>query len=199
MSCIQANSQRIFYLFGFSVFGNYIISPIKRCEFNYPDTTIYAYWKTFSIGTIVYKIRVNIVEFNDNASLSITNPISVSLGMSFRNGYSGMGYLNIPLLAEFNFYNGATFKTDKDHGLSAGLGAEFICAPVMPLFFESAQYWIQPAASIGYSFWTAKNTPMHLGFKYGFRPSFKYYKIDGAWRLNYGQSFLLTLLFMCNY
>jgi hypothetical protein len=122
--------------------------------------------------------RLNLKEFDDNSSLSISAPVSFGIGNSFSaagedlivRGISGFGSIQVPLLLKLNIGNGSTYTTEKDYGFSAGAGLELNKVGLINLTELSRQYnkaFVIPSFSAGFTFMRG-DTPMEINFKYAF-------------------------------
>lgn len=70
----------------------------------------------------MYAPRLNVVEFGDEATLSVGTHLSAWIVLSSRNPSSNAYALDIPLVAELNFGHGAHPDADSDFGGFVGLG-----------------------------------------------------------------------------
>lgn len=120
--------------------------------------------------------RFNITEFNEDLALAVAAPITIGFAVvnasgNEVNGASGIGSLQIPILAKLYYGNGATYETEKSVGISIGAGFEY---NKLPLLFQSSastddvfkQGWIMPTVSTGLHVWRG-NMPMEFNLKFG--------------------------------
>lgn len=126
------------------------------------------------------KIRCNIIQFSQIASLAVSSNPSLGVGFSLLEqsspvidgGATGYGSINIPAFLEFSFGGGATRNTPEEYGIFAFAGAEYIKAPLFAgrnagevIMDENGNYyymslinhWIEPAGGLGVRYRDKKN------------------------------------------
>jgi subtilisin family serine protease len=120
--------------------------------------------------------RYNIKEFSDDLALAVAAPATIGFAVveaagNEVNGASGLGNIQIPVLLKLYLGNGATYRTEKNMGLSLGAGLEY---NRLPLLFQSNSStddifrsgWIMPSFSAGLHIWRG-NMPMEFNLKFG--------------------------------
>lgn len=192
---------------GIDVEGNeiFVDAPVQTANFN-----------IFSFGV---EPRYNVREFDENSALAVTIPLSIGLGQSspISNktlGVSGIGSIQIPLMAKLYIGSGSTYKSEKDFGVSFGGGLEFNKVGLLRMGEATSgatanKGWILPVASLGVHFWRGYN-PMEINIKYGtgntqeyFRDKFGNELTDDLGRVTSGKakssSFRLSVSYLLNY
>ncbi|NOX48173.1 MAG: hypothetical protein GXO89_14465 [Chlorobi bacterium] len=151
----------------------------------------------YGVGYII-GFRYNLVELDDEMSISAEVP--VTLGISFATEVlnsdisvgpsSGFGNVNIPLVFQFNYGNGATYNSSGDMGFVAGFGLEFNFNPIIAIndysegeildvgnFSIEPEYYkyekikksfFQPVVQLGLRYWNKNNKLKEVSLKYGF-------------------------------
>jgi hypothetical protein len=190
--------DRMFLSFNTSTYLDFVKSPIEMVETiiatapnpndpggpgipvlgNVPYQSIG--WSLFSLGL---EPRFNLYEMDQNASLAVSVPISFGLcqvvpASDALGGKEGFGSLQIPVMLKLYLGFGSTYESEKDFGLSLGMGMEYNKLGLISVSSESSSEgnkgWMMPAASLGIHFWRG-TSPMEINLKYGFRSPESYY------------------------
>ncbi|HXP53199.1 MAG TPA: hypothetical protein VN922_24865 [Bacteroidia bacterium] len=201
-SSAGANNSKLFTEWGFSPLLGFAEGPltnINSYEYNYStgsyvETTSIARYTTFVDFTLLFRVRYNITEMNNNMSLSVS--VFPGLGLSAStstfngdnssaSGGTGALFLNIPVFIDLNIGNVATYSSDQDKGFVVGLGIEYTKAPLLatnptgyidargdtgPLVITSG--WIEPVIELGYRYWNKKNKAKEFNLKFGYGGGF---------------------------
>jgi hypothetical protein len=122
----------------------------------------------FGLGASL-NMGFNLVEFNENNSLSLNSPITGIFGIG------GTGF-SIPLTVNYNRGNISTYRTDKVKGLTIGAGAEYnyIGFPYLNVdteYEKGTRAWVQPVVNIGYRYWDYRNRAREVNLKVGYGTS----------------------------
>lgn len=180
-------SSKFFMALSTSTYTDLIVTPLK---FYYGATgntdqqgnptfaEIPYQTQQLNIVSIGMEPRLNLKEFDDNSSISISAPVSFGIGNSFSaagedlivRGINGFGSIQVPLLFKLNLGNGSTYTTEKDYGFSAGAGFELNKVGLINLTELSRKYnkaFVLPCLSAGFTFMRG-DTPMEINFKYAF-------------------------------
>jgi hypothetical protein len=177
-SCLFAQNERIFHSTGFSIYTDYMQAPVTTYTKNPGtiDEVSYAGQNSgLSIFTFIYNFRYNIMEISDNAAL--TGSIIPALGLYLSDGYAGntgIGSLNIPLMAGYEFGAGSTYNSTANMGGFIRFGVEWTKAPLFvsseggtdDVEFESS--WVEPVVQGGVRYWNKRNKLREIHIKYGF-------------------------------
>jgi len=128
----------------------------------------------YNIVSFGIEPRFNLKEFDENASLSVSTPISLGIGSTYAvddqvvRGAEGFGSIQVPLLLKINLGNGSTYKTQKDFGFNIGAGLEFNKIGIInangPNPYNKA--FVLPCFTSGVVFMRG-SSPMEVNFKYG--------------------------------
>ena len=115
-----------------------------------------------SLFTLLYRLRYNFYEPYNNIAFGVTATPSIGAGFCWGQnqniGDIGLGIFNIPVLCEFNFGAGATFRSFNRIGGVIGLGFDYTYLP----FFETnllnnnqqINYsYLNLCANFGYRYW----------------------------------------------
>jgi|GEM_PF-1439271 hypothetical protein len=192
----QTSNGRLFTAFGISMFTQYESSPVSittnavATTNNYTGYTTYSnvnsyiYFNTLTIESCTYSVRYNVVEMNNNMSISVAAAPCIGLSVGWATdglspAYStntdemtpGFISLSLPFFAEFNYGNVSTFNADKESGFVFGVGYEIVKSPlILPSLPVSSEYQTngyanpsQPAMNTN-SFWT--EPAFELGYRY---------------------------------
>jgi len=180
------SSQRIFYDMGLTMLADFTTSPVQSAVsksengiYNpwtgsvfYPDTTIYYQSHGLSIASYILRVRANVLQPSDNTALSLSATPSLQFGFVWENPGDATSLMacNLPLMAEFSFGAGSTFKSDADKGGYVGAGYEFNLSPILDFKSEFAgkKSWGMPAFAVGYRFWVKETKLAELNLKLGF-------------------------------
>jgi hypothetical protein len=118
-------------------------------------------------GSIAYQIRLTLIEFNKNStfSLSIFPSLGITVAYGRNNEELGIGHVALPAFLEYNFGTMSTFSFTKNHGITLGLGMEYIIFPLYLKYQRTENYtynmtdnytynrsWIQPSAYFSYKY-----------------------------------------------
>lgn len=142
-----------------------------------------------SYFTYAVKFRYNLVDFSDDASLSIH--VQPALGLSFSynddiSGVSNIGSFSLPIMVGFNTGNISTYKTSKNKGFGIALGVEYFNgglikagensdevsytdnATQQPVYVENVKQktgkLLAPAMEVCYRYWTKSNKAREISF-----------------------------------
>lgn len=136
---ITANAQglkdKIFVSLGFSSVLDYAVLPpsntLLLVGLNSQNQLV-GYYQSNSAHSVSYftygaKFRLNVLNINDNASLSlhVQPALGVSYSQNSKNDETFWGSLSIPMMAGFNFGNVATRNTQKRNGFGVAAGIEY--------------------------------------------------------------------------
>ncbi len=125
--------------------------------------------------------RYNIKQLDENSAIALASPISIGLGQVTQpplanhsvGSIEGFGSIQIPLYAKLYVGSGSTYETEKDYGISLGLGFEFNKIGLLrfdnPSDIEANDLnkgFVLPVASLGIHFWRGYS-PVELNIKYG--------------------------------
>lgn len=133
--------KRAFY--GFESEAEYGIYPaIYKLK---EETWIRQRWESSGV-TLSYFLRINILEINNNQSISLacnpglgfrlgSNRQSNNYGSAFYPEVSGMGSLHLPTILNYHLGKGATKNTTSRFGLTISVGKEL---RLDPLFYSSS-------------------------------------------------------------
>ncbi len=87
-----------------------------------------------SIVNIGYNARFNIKDFDDKASIALTAPVDLSLGLgiSYPNDYVNTGFLTLAsgLFIDFNYGYHSTYNNIDKSGFTVGLGMRVFKTPL---------------------------------------------------------------------
>jgi hypothetical protein len=143
---------------------------------------------SYSLFTYGVKLRYNLVDFSDDASLSIH--VQPALGISLSSDNSGSSQSNIgsfsfPVMIGFNTGNISTYKTSKNKGFGIAIGVEYFngglikvsdddkvsytdMATQQTVFIENEKQktgkWMAPAMELCYRYWTKSNKAREISF-----------------------------------
>ena len=213
----QNENTRVFYDMGLSFLMDYSASPVRSVTTKsdtpinppywggptvYPDTTNYYQVFNYNICTYIFRLRANLVQPTDNMAISVTTVPAFGVGFTWQKPGEGasMCALNLPIMAEFDFGAGSTFKSEAKAGGFIAAGYEFIMAPMIPTGeFKGKLGWSEPVFSAGYRYWTKFQKLMELNLKVGIASN------DALPPANYHQqtagpiSVRLSMLYFYNY
>jgi len=151
----------------------------------YSNVNSYIYFNTLTIESCTYSFRYNIVEMNNNMSVSIAAAPNIGLSVGWvtdglSTAYSnnadapqtpGFISLSLPFFAEFNYGNVSTFNADKESGFVFGVGYELVKSPLIlptlpvPSSYQTNGYANPSQTPINTnSFWT--EPAFELGYRY---------------------------------
>lgn len=158
--------------------GDWFSSPVKM------DTT--GTWPdgvpsvdprfSFGIGlvSIAYEPRLNIYNYYDYISLSVSAPITVSFS-AVGGQISGVGHVHVPLMLEGNFFGQSTYNAYDEKGFSVGLGARYTFAPVYVIDDGNVKrHWLTPQARLGYKWENYYGDQRMAYLSFGFAKAYKY-------------------------
>jgi hypothetical protein len=226
-SSAQLSSDNFFISFSSSLYLDIVKTPlgyVRTFIGTNPDgTKAYANAPTQSVQYSSYSFglepRYNVNKINDDAAIAIAIPFSFGIGYAqqentYVRGVSGLGSIQIPVLAKFYYGNSSTYDTEKDFGISIGGGLEYNQIGLFGGDTDDKEEglhkgFILPVASLGVHFWRG-NSPFEVNMKYGSTKS-ETYRLDanGQQLLNQegdpisrtarGSSFKLSFLYLLNY
>lgn len=190
----QSVKDRFFIALGWTVIADYAVLPtsnklinvsnnsLNQLEGGYLAVNQYA----VSLGTYAAKFRFNVIDFNDNSSLSMH--VQPALGLCLGSG-ENIGSLSIPLMLSFNTGNISTYKTSKNSGFGIGIGLEYFNGGLIKNIekAEDLIYYDQlgnsqiiqddykpdftnlfaPAFELSYRFWNKSNSAKEISFMVG--------------------------------
>ncbi len=188
----------------------------------YPTSSLQGYyaWRYVEVNVVTfgYKGWYNIVEFSNNASLSLGAAPALGIGFGISAGKNdaptGLMSLCLPVLLEFHINNGATYNTGKETGFTVGGGIEAIKAPLatvsdeVPTYYDQNQQvqtasittaWIEPCLDAGFTFWTKNNWAVQVFVKYGFGVNTTFTDTEGETITVGGRSYQLGAIFYVGY
>lgn len=144
---------------------------------------------SYSLFTYAVKLRYNLVDFSDDASLSIH--VQPALGISLSSDNSGssqsnIGSFSLPIMIGFNTGNISTYKTSKNKGFGIALGVEYFNGGLIKagasddkvsytdlqtqqtVYIENVKQktgkWMVPAMELCYRYWTKSNKAREISF-----------------------------------
>lgn len=226
-------SERFFMSFNSSTYTDFVKSPIRTVSAvvaNRPNPNdpfgpgipVYAEvpyqswgWSLFSLGL---EPRFNVYEMNDEAALAISIPFSFGMyqvvpASNEVGGNEAFGGIQIPILAKLYLGSSSTYESEKDFGISLGIGMEFNKLGLVNVNGgeggEGNGGWMMPVSSLGIHFWRG-SMPMEINLKFGFGPRTDYFvnKFGDPLKDSFGNltsgssrasSFKLTFGYLLNY
>ncbi len=166
-----------------------------------------------SYFTFVYGLRYNIYEPTKDFSVSLYAPLALGLNMFlgssiadptnytavnkdylFYNDESDFAYLGflklaIPLYLQVNYGNISTMATEKEKGITGGIGFEYQINPIFAFTmngesnkndnFTKSSFLI-PSMNIGYRYWGKNSDPKEVNLKVGLGAVSTYSGTDGT-------------------
>lgn len=139
-ACI-AQTKKVFHSWGYTIGletlrGESTLNDLNEYySFSEPDPT-YLYWEGRSILSILYKVRYNLTEINDD--LAVSSSLSPTLGLSsftVQRLYSfddqATGHLTIPFHVNLEMGHGATINSLSNVGFTVGAGYELNLFPIL--------------------------------------------------------------------
>ena len=167
----QGLSDRYISSWGNTYFLDYSASPVHTTliEEGTQDPYLeYSVASAFSLFTLIYNTRINVVEPSDNFAVSAS--VAPSLALSFSE--SGIGGINMPVTLNAEFGAGATYHTTHNRGGMFGLGVEYNKIGLFALGddYSEGEYktsWIQPVVITGFRYWNKKNNLREVNLKFG--------------------------------
>lgn len=176
---------------------------------------------------VIYSFRYNFLEINKEQSLSLEIPITLGLTFgAYKNNEvpstDGYGSFNIPLLLQFNYGNGSTYKSTHNTGFVFGFGFEYNFNPLFAtidteekpsegdvLYYTSGKYyeytkinkmWVAPVVQVGIRYWNRNNKLTEIGIKYGFGKETSWLDSEKSGTLSHSPyNFQISLLSFLNY
>jgi len=181
--------SKIFHSFGLAVFSEFAGSPVKvetAWDPNYPvydpitggyTTGGYVTQSAQIVGTSIvsglYRLRVNLVEPNDNFAFAVSATPDLCFSGNIRG--RGIGYFNLPILAELQFGAGATYESPANSGGMIGLGFEINKLDLIksstdnptlgPL--KAKDFWVGAVFSAGIRYMNKAYKLREINFKFG--------------------------------
>lgn len=145
--------RHYFHNIGFTVLIDYFSPPVMvinnvRETVHGLDTniTVRNNWG-FNLLTVTYEARLNIIDLNDRASISLNVPVSLGLGYIEPGGILT---LSNPVLVDFNYGCHSTYNNINKFGFHVGGGANMMLAPIIGLdATEINRFWIAPMVRVG--------------------------------------------------
>ncbi len=201
LSCLHtANAQgfkdKFFTATGFTVGLDVAQLPaynyLTNAEYiNNELTGTYTAIKPISVSYFTYavKFRYNLVDFSDDASLSLH--VQPALGLSFSysddiSGVSNIGSFSLPIMVGFNTGNISTYKTSKNKGFGIALGVEYFNGGLIKsganedkvsytdnatnqiVYVENVKQstgkLLAPSMEVCYRYWTKSNKAREISF-----------------------------------
>ena len=187
-----------------SFYFDYIWTPLQveyaptgnvKPDPNNPNNTIPVYaeipFQSFTNNLVSFGLepRYTIRKLDDNSALAISSPISIGIGQVTAPPYSdfsvgsieGFGSIQIPLYAKLYIGSGSTYESEKDFGISMGVGLEFNKVGLVRFDQTQTDYrgktaFVIPVASLGFHFWRGFS-PVEVNIKYG-ETSATYFSFD---------------------
>jgi len=187
-------SKKVLQAFGYSAFTDIIGGP--RIVQTYWDPQMQTYNSVtggstyggyrnivtqasgFSIVTLLYRFRYNVLEPNDNLSVGLSATPAFAFAV---DPVHGGGFLNLPIQAELGFGAGSTYNASSDKGGYVGVGIEMNKFPLVDLSgnnyddptdygytIRPKTFWIQPVISAGFRYWNPRNKMKEVNLKFGF-------------------------------
>ena len=165
----QGLADRYIGSLGNTYFLDYASTPVASEVINpgsFDAYTEYHIDQSFSLFTIVYTARLNVLEPSDNFALSAN--VVPALGIAFSE--AGYGSINVPLTINADFGAGATYHTTRDVGGTFGVGLEYnkiglISKEGVDSAFKTS--WMQPVVTTGVRYWNKKNKMREINLKFG--------------------------------
>ncbi|MBO6515801.1 MAG: hypothetical protein JJ975_04545 [Bacteroidia bacterium] len=156
--------------------GNIVIVDGQEVqEFREIPYQSFAY-NVFSFGL---EPRYNVRTLDENTAIAVSSPISIGLGQVGPppsevavGSVEGFGSIQIPLYAKLYVGSGSTYESEKDYGVSLGVGLEYNKLGLIRLDNTSDpatpenKGFVVPVASLGFHFWRGMN-PVEINIKYG--------------------------------
>jgi hypothetical protein len=203
---VAAKPQRFFPTFGITVLFEGIYEEAwvdTLVRYNNPsssDTTIiHETNSSITLVSVTFDPRVNLIDFNDQMSLSMNFPIEFAF-----NAWQSDGLFTfvVPAMLDFNYGCHSTYNNIDRWGGHIGLGYQMVTGPI---FFRRSydHMYYQPVMRIGVKGPLRKNKNCYMDFYWGFgkfynnvqpnyvphdnkiAPSKLYAKIVFGWLLNY--------------
>lgn len=143
---------------------------------------------SYSVFTYAVKLRYNLVDFSDDASLSIHVQPALGISLSTDNsgsGQSNIGSFSLPIMLGFNTGNISTYKTSKNKGFGIAVGIEYFNGGLIRVSDDNsvsytdkttqqtvtienekqkASKWMAPAMELCYRYWTKSNKAREISF-----------------------------------
>lgn len=192
----QGLKDKIFVSLGFSSVLDYAVLPPSNTLFLVglnSQKQLVGYYQSNSAHSVSYftygaKFRFNVLNINDNASLSlhVQPALGVSYSQNSKNDETFWGSLSIPMMASLNFGNVATRNTQKRNGFGVAVGIEYYLGGLIAngpasetftyvdstgnnAFISSSigtktAIWLAPAAELSYRFFTRNQRAHEVSF-----------------------------------
>lgn len=155
--------------------GNYIPQPDGSLLAEYAE--IPSQTGNINLFSIGLEPRFNLRELSDNSAFAVSMPFSLGVGNSYPlnkdvNGVIGIGSIQIPLMAKLYLGSGSTYRSEKDYGISIGVGLEMNKTGLIRMDQVDEEggavnrAWVQPVVSLGIHFWRGYY-PVEINLKYG--------------------------------
>ena len=192
----QGFKDKFFIATGFTAFLDVATMPsynyLVQANYNTNNQLVGEYVAStpfsYSLFTYAVKLRYDLIDFNDDASLSIH--VQPALGISFTGDNSGSSQTNIgsfsfPVMVGFNTGNISTYKTSKNKGFGIALGLEYFNGGLIKAgtsevvtyadlqtgnlveienVKQKTGQWLAPAMEICYRYWTKSNKAREIAF-----------------------------------
>ncbi len=146
--------------------GEYYKTPKNEVWINNETKSNYQTWG-LSLASFSVEPRVNMINIRDYASVSLNMPVNFSI--SFEDNGIGYFHFTLPLLLNLNLFYHSTYNNIVYKGLSFGIGAQYIAAPLFKTEnFHYITSWIQPLLRFQYKFQNkSRNKGSSIGFRVG--------------------------------
>jgi hypothetical protein len=164
--------------------GDWFISPVTMDTIGvWPDGKPHLQPRfSFGIGlgSVVYEPRMNIYNYYDYISVSVSAPVTASFS-AIDGSTGGVLHVHVPIMVEGNCYGQATSTSYDEKGFSIGLGARYTYAPIIVLDpGEAKRGWITPQARLGYRWESSYGLRRVANLSFGFTQAYKYRVYDAS-------------------
>jgi hypothetical protein len=228
----QGIKDRFFTSFAITALADVNFGPLQEINYTgeYDNVAYKGYSKDFALGILSYQygIRLNLIEKGPDFSVGIYVPVTASLSTgnvkflmdgkeydNFTNTYenksiegdfSTFGRVSFPAFLQFNFGAGSTYQSDKEKGMTVGIGMDMSISPIF--YFDSGvnnlenfkikRFNMMPAVNIGKR--TTKGTELvEYNFKFGYVFGNKEYVNESSKLSTPGMVLMLTIGKILNY
>jgi hypothetical protein len=161
-------SDRFFNRMGQTLLTEYFVTP--NVQVSIDNATYNANYSGYSLVTLAYQPRYNIVEPKENLALSVDVGLAMGVGLFYEKYVDNTGstsnignswiHFTLPVMLKLNYGAGSTYDAMETVGLNVGFGFQAIYTPLFMSAINvsdlqnKAAFYMQPVIGFGGSWWS---------------------------------------------